>query len=128
MKLSPYELVFGQKSKKSIVFNLSSTRDSFGNCKLSPNSPCNSFPKHKHLGLHPQMKKLQKRNSAHWFLNRERKHSVFYNEVQVYLNQNKHFCNFLNCRFRTAQPLKINTYVLTVNKTTQIGISKKIQP
>ena len=34
----------------------------------------------------------------------------------------------MNRRFGTAQPLKLNTYVFSVNKTTQIGVSKKIQP
>ena len=45
-----------------------------------------------------------------------------------YLNQNKHLRTFINRHCGTAQPLKINIYVLVVNKTTQIGISKKIQP
>ena len=34
---------------------------------------------------------------------------------------------FINRRFGTPQPLKINTYVFVVNKATHIGISKKIQ-
>ena len=33
LNLSPYELVFGQKQQKPIMFNLSSTTDSFGKCK-----------------------------------------------------------------------------------------------
>ena len=33
MNLSPYDLVFGTKPKKPIMFNLSSTKDSFGFCK-----------------------------------------------------------------------------------------------
>ena len=41
MNLSPYELVFGQKPKKPIIFNLSSTTDSLGNCKPTEKSPCN---------------------------------------------------------------------------------------
>ena len=44
--LSPYEP--GQNPKKPIMFNLSSTTDSFGNCKTSSNSPCNSFPQRTH--------------------------------------------------------------------------------
>ena len=52
----------------------------------------------------------------------------YYNEIQIYLNQNKHLHSFINRRFGTAQPLKINTYVLVVKKATQFGISKKIQP
>ena len=78
MNLSPYELVFGQKPKKPIMFNLSSTTDSLGNCKPTKNSPCNSLPSHTHtdhLGHHPQIKKLQKGTIAHWFLNREKIHS-----------------------------------------------------
>ena len=35
---------------------------------------------------------------------------------------------FINRRFGTAQQLKINTFVLVVKKTTQIGVSKKIPP
>ena len=63
MNLSPYELVFCQKPKKPIMFNLSSTTNSVGNCKPIENSPCKSLPNHTHtdhLGHHPQIKKLQK--------------------------------------------------------------------
>ena len=42
INLSPYELVFGQKPEKPIMFNLSSTTDSLGNCKPTENLPCNS--------------------------------------------------------------------------------------
>ena len=115
MNLSPYEHVFGQKPKKPKMFNLSSTKDSLGNCKPRENSPCNSLPNHTHtdhLGHHPQIKKFQKGTFAHWFLNREKIHSEVYNEVHNYLNQNKHLRTFINRRFGTAQPLKINTYVL----------------
>ena len=55
-------------------------------------------------------------------------HSEVYNEVHSYLNQYKHLRKLTNRRFGTAQPLRINTYVLIVNKTTQIGVSKKIKP
>ena len=48
MNLSPYELVFGQKPKKPIMFNLSSTTDSLGDCKPTANATCNLFPNHKH--------------------------------------------------------------------------------
>ena len=54
-------------------------------------------------------------------------HSEVYNEKHNYLNQNKQLRIYINRRFGTAKPLKINTYVLVVNKTTQLGISKKIQ-
>ena len=90
------------------MFNLSSTTDQ--------------------LRHHPQIEKLQKRTFAHCVLNREKIHSEVYNEVHNYLNQNKHLRTFINCRLGTAQPLKINIYVLIVNKTTQIGVPKKIQP
>ena len=65
MNLSPYELVFSQKPKKPIMFNLSSTADSFGNCKASPNSASNSFPKYTHadqLDHQSQIKKITERN------------------------------------------------------------------
>ena len=119
MNLSPYELVFGQKPKKPIMFNLHSSTE---------NSPCNSLPNHTHtdhLRDHPQIKKLQKGTFAHWFLNREKIHSEVYNKVHNYLKQNKHLRRKINRRFGTVQPLKINTYVLVVNKVTQIGVSKK---
>ena len=128
MNLSPYELVFGRKPKKTIMFYLSSTADSFGNCKPSLNSPCNYSPKHAHtdhLGHHPQIKKLQKGTFAHWFLNQEKIQSEVYNEVQSYLNKNKILRTCINHRFGTAQPLKFNAYSLVVNKATQIGISKR---
>ena len=109
MNLSPYELVFGQNSKKPIMFSLFSTTNSLGTCKPTENSPCYSLPNHTHtdhLGHHPEIKKLQKGNFAYWFLNREN-----YNEVHNFLNQSKHLRIFINCRFGTAQSLKINTYV-----------------
>ena len=56
MNLSPYELLFGQKPKKHIMFDLSSTTDIFANCKPSPSLPCTSLPKHSHtdhLGHYP---------------------------------------------------------------------------
>ena len=61
MNLSSYELLFGQKPKKSIMFNLSSNTDSLRNCKTTENSRCNYLPNHTHtdhLGHHPQIKKL----------------------------------------------------------------------
>ena len=131
MNLSPYEIVFGHKPKKPIMFNLSSTTDSFRNPKPSELSPCSFFPQHKHtdhLGCQPQIKKLQTGTFAHWFLNREQIHSEVYKEVHNYLNQNKHLRTFINRRFGKAQPLELYTYVSIVNKTTQIGMSKKIQP
>ena len=39
INLSPYELVFDQKPKKPIMFNLSSTTDSLGNCKPQKTHP-----------------------------------------------------------------------------------------
>ena len=131
MNLSLYELVFGQKPKKPIIFNLSSTTDSLGNCKLTENSPCNLLPNYKnteHLGHHPKIKKLQKGTFVHWVLNREKIQSEVYNGVHNYLYKNKHLGTFINRRFGTVRPLKINTYVLVVSETTQIGVSKKIQP
>ena len=112
MNLSPDELVFRRKPKKPIMFSLSSTTGSLGNCKPTENSPCNSLPKHTHtdhLGHHPQIKKLQKGTFAHWFLNREKIHSEIYNELHNYLNQNKHLRTLINRRFGTAELLKINT-------------------
>ena len=124
MILSPYELVFGQKPKRPIMFNLSSTTDSFGNCKFPLNSPSKSLAKRTHtdhLGHQPQTKKLQKGTFAYWFLNREKIHSEVYEEIHNCLNQNKHLRTFINRRFGTAQQLKANTYVFVVNKATQIG-------
>ena len=131
MNLSPYELVLGQKPKEPILFDISFTADSLGNCQATKNSPCISVPNHTHtdhLGHHPQIKRLQKGTFAHWFLNRKKIHSEIFNEVHNYLNQKKPLRTFTNRRSGTAKPIKLNTYVLVVNKTTQIGVSKKIQP
>ena len=51
----------------------------------------------------------------------------FITNFTVILPKNKHLHTFINRRFGAAQPVKTNTYVLIVNKATQIGISKKIQ-
>ena len=87
MNLLPYELVFGQKPKKPIIFNLISTTDSFGNCKHTEPSPCISLPNQTHtdhLSHHPKIKKLPKGTFAHWFLNREKIHSEVHNERQLF--------------------------------------------
>ena len=130
MKLSLYELVFGQKPKKSIMFNLSSTTDSLGNCKTTENSPCKSLPNHTptdHLGHHPQIIKLQKRTFAHWFLNREKIHSEVYKEVNIYLNQNKHLRTFIKRRSNGAATQ--NKCLCFSCKQNQTNWSiKKIQP
>ena len=63
--LSPYELVFGQKPKRPIMFNLSSNTKSFENCRPSLDSTCNSLPRHTHtdhLGHHSQIKKIKERS------------------------------------------------------------------
>ena len=63
MNLSHYELVFVQKPKKPIMFNLSSTTDSFGNCKPKENSAGNFLPKRTHndrLGHHPKIKSTER--------------------------------------------------------------------
>ena len=91
-----------------------------------------SLPSHTHtdhLGHQPQINKLQiqKGTFEHWFLNREKIHSEIYNGVHNYLNQKKHLRTFIYRYLGTAQPLKINIYVLVVIKTTQIGVSIKIQ-
>ena len=68
MNLSPYDLVFGQKPKKTILFHLSSTTDSLGKCKPTENSPCKSSLNHTHtdnLVHHTQFKKLQKGTFVH---------------------------------------------------------------
>ena len=81
MNLSQYELVFGQKPKRPIMFNLSPTTDTFRNCKPSLDSTCNYLPQHTHfdhLGHHPQIKQLQKEIFTHWFLNLEKIHSEVY--------------------------------------------------
>ena len=111
MNFSPYELIFGQKPKKTIMFNLSSTTNSLGNCKPTEKLPCNSLPNHTHtdhLGLHPQIKKLQKGTVAHCFLNREKIHWEVYNQLHkrkpIYKSplwngaaiQNKYLC--FNCK------------------------------
>ena len=104
MNLSPYELVFGQKPKRPIMFNLSSTEDSIGICKPSLNSPCTSWPTHTHtdhLGYYPPIKKLQKGTFAHWFLSREKIHSEVYYEAPNYLNQKK-FAHIHKSPFRNG--------------------------
>ena len=67
-------------------------------------------------------------NISYWFLNREKTNSDVYNEVHTYLYQTKHPRTFINCRFVTAHPLNIHSYVLIVNKAPQVGVTKKIQP
>ena len=71
MILSPYELAFDIKPKKPIMFNLSSTTDSFRIYQPSQSSPCTLF-QNTHTTTfdhHPQIKKLKEGNFAHRFPN-----------------------------------------------------------
>ena len=74
MGLSPYEIIFGIKAKKPILFHLSPTTDSFGNCNPTHESSCHCFPKHTHtlhIGLIQIFKRYRK--ELEWnFLNREK--------------------------------------------------------
>ena len=61
-------------------------------------------------------------------LNRDKKHNEIYQKITKKLLQRQNINNQINSRFTPATDLKIRTFVLIPNFTTQKRIFKKLQP
>ena len=125
--MSPYEVVFNQKPRKSTQVKLRTTTDKFGN--PSDNSVCKTQPTHIYLENqfnHPKLAKLQKRKFAKWFLDKEKHFNETYQTItRILLNQKK-LTDEMKTRLRKAKPLQIHTFVLITNQQQVDGVSKKI--
>ena len=126
--MSPYEMVFNQKPRKSIMFTANAHKNAQGYCQ---DSICYNLPSHTHAEdhfHHPQILKFASGTHTEWILNRDKKHNEIYQKVTKKLLQRQNINNQINSRFTPATGLKIGTFVLIPNFNTQKGISKKLQP
>ena len=129
--MSPYEMVFNQKPRKPIMFIANSHKNAQGYCQPNKDSICYNLPLHTHDEdhfHHPQILKLASGTHTEWILNRDKKHNEIYQKVTKKLLQRQNINEQINSRFTPASDLKIGTFVLIPNFTTQKGISKKLQP
>ena len=129
--LSPYEMVFNQKPRKSIMFTANSSKNAQGYCQPIKESICYNQPLHTHDEdhfLHPQIFKLATGTHTEWILSRDKKHNEIYQEVTKKLLQRQNINSQLNSQFTPATNLKVGTYVFIPNFTTQKGLSKELQP
>ena len=128
--LSPYEMVLNQKPRKPIMFTALSTKNAQDFCQPTKKSICYNLPLHTHnedLFHHPQILKLA--SATHRLdLNRDKKRNEIYHKITKKLLQRQNINSQINSRFTPATNLKIGTYFLIPNFTSQKGFSKKLQP
>ena len=129
--MSPYEMVFKQKPRKPIMFTANASQQTQGYCQPNKDSVCYNLPLHTHDEdhfHHPQTLKLAAGVHTEWILNRDKKHKEFYQKITKKLLQRQNINTQINSQFTPATHLKVGTFVLIPNFTTQKRISKKVQP
>ena len=120
--MSPYEMVFNQKPRKSIMFTANSHKNAQGYCQPNKDSICYNLPLHTHDEdhfHHPQILKLASGTHTEWILNRDKKHNEIYQKVTKKLLQRQNINEQINPRFTPASDLKIGTFVLILKKEFQ---------
>ena len=128
--MSPYEKVINQEPRKPIMFTANAHKNSQGYGQPNKDSICYNLPLHTHdedYLHHSQNLKLASTHTE-WILNRDKKRNDMCQRVTKILLQRQNICNQINSRFTPATDLKIGTFVLIPNFTTQKGVSEKIQP
>ena len=128
--MSPYELVVNQKPRKPFMFTANAQKNTQGYCQPNEDSICYNLPLHTHdedQFHQPQILKLASGSQTEWILNRDKKHlpMEIYQKVTKKLLQRQNINNQNKSRFMPATDLKIGTFVLIPNFTTQNEISKK---
>ena len=129
--MSPYEMVFNQKPRKQIMFTTNAHKKAQGYCQPNKDSICYNLLLHTHdedLFHHPQILKLASGTHTEWILNRDKKHNEIYQKITKKLLQRQNINDQINSRFKPATDLKVGTFVLIPNLSTQKRISKKLQP
>ena len=84
LRLSPYEMVFDQTSRKLILFAANSSKNTQSNCQTTEESICYNLPLQTHNEDHfnqPQILKLASDTHTEWILNRDKKHNDIYQKV-----------------------------------------------
>ena len=120
--LSPYEMLFNQKPRKPIMFTANSSKNAQGYCQPTKESICYNLQLHTHDEdhlHHPQILNLASGTHTELILNRDKKHNEIYQKITKKLLQRQNFNSQINFRFTPATNLKIGTYVLIPNSTTQ---------
>ena len=84
---SPYEMVFNQKPRKSLMFtaNAHAHKNAQGYCQPNKDSICYNLPLHTHDEdhfHHPQILKLASGTHTEWILNRDKKTMKFIKKQQ----------------------------------------------
>ena len=77
LRISPYEIVFNQKPRKSIMFTVNAHKNAQSNCQPNKDSICYNLPLHTHNEdhfHHPQILKLASGTHTKWVLDRDKKH------------------------------------------------------
>ena len=74
--MSPYEIVFNQKTRKPIMFTANASKNTQGYCQLNKDSICYILRLHTHDEdhfHHPQFLKLHSGTHTEWILKRDKK-------------------------------------------------------
>ena len=109
--MSPYEMVVNQKSRKPIMFREIKMHKVFVNqTKIQYVSTYHCIRHH-----HPQFLKLASSTHTEWILNRDKNTKTFIKKLLQRQNINKQ----TNSRFTPETDIKIGTFVLIPNFTTQ---------
>ena len=119
--LSPYEKIFNQKPRKSIMFTANFSKNAQGYCQPTKEPICYNLPLHTHDEdhfHHPQILKLASGTHTEWIINRDKKHNEIYQKVRKKLLQRQYITYQINSRFNPATKLKTGTYVSIPNFTT----------
>ena len=104
------------------MFTANSSTNAQGYCQSTKESICYNLPLHTHDDdhfYHPQILKLTSGTHIEWILNRDKKHNVINQKVTKKLLQRQNINTQINSRFTPTTNLKIRTYVLIPNFTTQ---------
>ena len=107
------------------MFTANASKNTQGYCQPNKDSICYNLPLHTHDEdhfHHPQISKLASVLSKKFI----KKSSAF--KISKKLLQRQNINTQINSRFTPATNLKIETFVLFLNFTTQKGIFKKLQP
>ena len=126
--MSPYEVVFNQKSQKPTKIKLGTTTDEIGICKPTETSVCKTQPTHTHLENHfnhPKIAKLRNGTFAKWFLDKEKHYNEAYHTITKILQNRKKLTDEMNLRFRISKPLEKQEWnrryeVVEIKKTINI--------
>ena len=119
--MSPYEMVFNQKPRKPKMFRANAHKNAQGYCQPNKDSICYNLPLHTHAGdhfHHPQILQLDSGTHNEWILNRDKK-TPCYQKITKKLPQRQIINTQINSRFTPGTDLKIGTFVLIPNFTTQ---------